>query len=43
MRMTAVLIFVASGDCDENMEINKFEDDINADYCKIVMLSLEES
>jgi hypothetical protein len=33
--MTAVLILLASGDCVANMEINKFEEEINAYYIKI--------
>jgi hypothetical protein len=36
MGMTAVFIILASGDCVANLEMNKSEEDINADYSKTV-------
>jgi hypothetical protein len=36
MRMTAVLILLASGDFVANLEMNEFEEEMNTDYNKTV-------
>jgi hypothetical protein len=36
MRKTTILIFVASGDCVENMEMYKSEEEVKTDYTKLV-------
>jgi hypothetical protein len=42
MRMKAVLILLVSGDCVTNMEMNKSEEEMNADYSKQFIWSLEQ-
>jgi hypothetical protein len=34
--MIAVLILLASGKCVANIEVEKFEEDMNVDYSKVV-------
>jgi hypothetical protein len=40
--MTAVLILLVSGDCVANMEMNKSEEEMNADYRKQFLWSLDQ-
>jgi hypothetical protein len=39
--MTAVLIFIASGDCVPDTEINTSEEEMNVDHRGILLQSLE--
>jgi hypothetical protein len=42
MRMTAVLILLVSGNCVANMEMNKSEEEMDADYSKQLLWSVDQ-